>query len=538
MNRFKMKSRIPAILAALAVCVSCVEIESGFGSAYTPAEQNYEMFIAEIPIEEMEMCMADSLSGFSQDIVSVGSIRDAEGKVTRRNCALTIIPVTRKMNFGKNPKFKSFHMGLALDTVSVEDSRQRFAMQNLQIYELSKAIALDKDFANSKIEHGAKSVIKRNPVFSGSDSLSVDFTEEFGKKFFELTESDYTNWASYTKKIPGLYLTSSDPMGTGGRFNNFELQLVYNIDEGYLAGNYAKLNFSAEYDGVQKDSSFLFVFGAQTFFDGDSLILNTFNSSFPQYALNLTDEEATRSREGKATDKVFIGGGAGIKPVIRASYLRDIVSKEIESKGGDPSKAIINKASVFIPFEFPEDYTKMGIYPAALSPTTRISGKDNVTYMSITDTSSSSENSGDVDRNNLWYSPDFSYHMQRLLQLKEDDSDYKKGSYDLWFMTMKFGTTTTDNSDTDLASYYEMLAYQAYYGSMYGGYGGNNATTSYSNYISYMMMASMLSNNTETSTTVELDRESYYCAYVNGPEYPDAKKRPKLRIIYSLPKIR
>lgn len=532
-----MKFRIPALVAALAACVSCVDIDSGLGSIFTPIEQNYDIFISEIPIEEMEMCMADSLSGFTQTAVTVGSIRDSEGKVSRRNCALTIIPVTRKMDFGKNPQFKGFHMGLALDTVCVENESQRHAMQNLQIYELEKPIALDKDFSNSKIGHGTKSVLVRNPAFNGSDSLSVDFTEEFGKKFFELTEEDYTNWSTYTKKIPGLYLTSSDPLGTGGRFNTFELQLYYDSESYCLAGNYAKLNFTAEYDGAQKDTSFLFVFGAQQFFDGDSLILKNTSAYYPQYALNLTDEEETRSREGKATDKLFVGGGGGIKPVIRASYLKKIVSKEIESKGGNPATAVINKASVYIPFEFPADYKRMNVFPAALSPTTRISAPKTVTYMSITDTSSSTENSGDIDRNNLWYSPDFSYHMQRIIQLKDDDSDYKKGSYDLWFMTMKYSTTTTDNSNSDLASYYEMLAYQAYYGSMYGGY-GSSTTNSYSNYISYMMMASMLGDNKETSTALELDRDSYYCAYINGPQYPDAKKRPRLRIVYSLPKVK
>lgn len=533
-----MIRRLPAIIAALACCLSCVEINSEVGSNLLPGDQVYNIFIEQTVLEDIDLKMADSLSGYSQTNVVVGAIRDAEGRLSTRSSAVTIVPMSKTLDFGTDPQFKSFHLGLACDTVSTDNPNFTRSLQNVRAYELDKALSKREFNCNSKISHSDVSVLRNSPVLNGRDSLSMDLTKEFAEKFFSLTKDDLSSLDKFLKKIPGIYIETDEPIGEGGRINNLQLQFGYDSEYNELTGNFAKLSFRSKYNGVQKDTSFLFMLGATDIFDGDSLLYYTASGAmYPQYALNLTDEESVREREGKADETIFICGGGGIKPRIPAAWLKKTVADMITAKGGDPKKAIINKASIEIPFEFPDDYTQMSKYPLILSPTTRILTDTTAAFVSLTDASDETENSGEINRSLLKYSPDFSYHMQTLLST--DDEEIATGKYDVWLLVMNYYTVTTDNSDAELSEYYEQLAYQSYYNNMYGGYGGGYGGygyNSYSNYYNYMMMAQYAANNVSVSSTIQLDIANYYRAYLCGPNYPDKTKRPLLKITFSIPR--
>ena len=65
---------IPILAAAFFGCVSCVELSSNVGENFLPGIQGYNMFNVELPLECITNRMADSLSGFSQTKMAVGSI--------------------------------------------------------------------------------------------------------------------------------------------------------------------------------------------------------------------------------------------------------------------------------------------------------------------------------------------------------------------------------------------------------------------------------------------------------------------------------
>ena len=83
---------------------------------------------------------------------------------------------------------------------------------------------------------------------------------------------------------------------------------------------------------------------------------------------------------GRVYNKVYVEGGAGLKPVVAAKTLIDLAKKCI----GDTlaannldasliSKVQINKATVVMPYDMPGDYTLVDKYfPPRLSPTCRI----------------------------------------------------------------------------------------------------------------------------------------------------------------------
>lgn len=551
----KMKIRLLAAAAAtLVCCASCVENSTRVGQNLIPVGQMYSFHTVDIPLDDVYVRMADSLSGFSNSRITVGAVRDADYGLSTRKCALTLIPmVDGEIDFGKNPKFKSFHFAASKDTTSWPDPSQERILQSIKVYELSKAIDNIKDYdCNKPLERSAATITKGTPVYNGTDSLSFNFNDDFGRKYMTMTTEDLKDIDTYLAKFPGIMIESDAPSAEGGRINMFKVQLSFDSNYGYVEGNYAKLSFSGEYNGERRDSSFLFYYGASDFYDLDSLFTHSSTGKFPQYALNLSSQQ-TGGKVGYAEESIDIEGGGGLKPVISANWLRDVAEREItraaQEQGladvGQALKAaVINKASLVFPFEMPSDYKLFNYWPAVLSPTCRIKGEEVTSFMGLTDSSSSSENQGDINRSRLEYSPDITFHLQEILKIDKDDTGNTKtkrlanGDYDIWLLIManEIVTTTTQGS-SDLSEMYQYLAYQSYYNDMYGyGYGSGGYSNYYSNYYNYAMLAAYAgSSSTSQSVSTQLDKDRYYKATLNGPQYPDESRRPHLRLTFALP---
>ena len=550
---FKMKTRFLALAAASVCCLSCIETDATLGGGFVPAEETYTFHTLELPLEGLSTRMADKLSGYSDARITLGAIRESEYGLTTRASAVTLVPMIPNdgtFSIGSNPVFKRFHFAAARDTLSFIDGSQENILQNVRVYELTEALDPKENFdCNGTVKHGTTPVSIGVPVYNGTDSLSFDFSEEFGRKFLQLTADDLKNLKAYLAKFPGIYLETDEPEGEGGRINMLDVQLSYDKNSNTILGNFAELYYSAEFGGVRKDTSVLFYYGATGLYDIDSLMTN-YTGTFPQYALNLTGQQ-TRDRAGEATDRIWIEGGGGLKPVLSATSLKHQVEAAIAKAGGNPREAVINKASLVFPFEFPEDYKEMDFWPYRLSPTCRIAGEETMAFMGLTDASSSSENQGNVDRSLLQYAPDITYHMQELLKIDESKTDNTrtenllKGNYDIWLLVMaKEVVTQVSSTSQEQQEMLNYLAYSSYYNSMYGGYGGygyggyggyGSAYGSYySNYLNYAMMAQMASQaQTSTSTTIELDKDRFYRAWLNGPAAQG--RTPVLKLTYALP---
>ncbi len=571
-----MKFYFPAIAAALLCCLSCVEIDSGLGGNLIPVDQTYTIHPKEtlLPYGSIRMALTDSLSGYSQTRITVGAVRDGQFGLTTRSCAMTLVPVTDTLDFGNisAARVQRFHFAAAFDTLSVATLDQSHIIQNVRVHELAEPVRPGRDYdcngSNVKVDFG-KSIVRGCPTMDGADSLCFDFTEEYARKFLTITQEDLGDFNRYCRKIPGIHISTDKPVGQGGRINMFELQMGYDSQVKYVVGNYAMLTLRCDYDydGVaEKDTAFFFAFGLMNFTNVDSLFTNVTRGSYPEYALNLTTHE-TRALAGNAGEEILVEGGGGLKPVVSALSLKHLAEDMIAAEGGDPSTAVINKASIVMPFRFPADYRDMDKYPYMLSPTCRIRQNDTtVVFAGLTDASSADENQGTVNRSTLRYAPDITYHMQELLKIHEtpvageSEADAVKrkkllgGEYDIWFIITAHEVTESTSSDSSLSDYYQMLAYQSYYNSMYGGYGGYGyggygygyggygyggyggyGYDPYTNYYSYLMMA-QYANQSSTSTTASdvLDKDRYYCGYLYGPKYSDASLRPQFKLTFSL----
>ncbi|MBP5690301.1 MAG: hypothetical protein J6W74_05255 [Bacteroidales bacterium] len=540
-------------LATLGILLlACVKINEGLGADYMESSQLYDIYSVEVPLENIRMEFPDSLSGLSDSRITIGAVKDDVYGTTTRSCALTLVPALDTVDFGKDPVFQRMHFAAAVDTLSYPDEESRYIIQQFKVYELDEPINFGKLKTNSTIKRKDVPINDGPVIYSGGDSLSFDFTREFGQRFLDELDwrTDLDTMPHYTAKFPGIIIESDRPSANGGRINCFKVPSV-TYSSSYksyvLNGNHVTLKLNAEYEGERKDTAFLFLWGETDLIDEASYVEASTSQAFPQYALNLTGHE-TRGMTGVATDEIYIEGGGGLKPVIDARELKNI-ALDVINKYGDPSSTVITNASVVLPFELPGSWYQLDhAFPVILSPTMRILSDGRVSFAGLSDSSVSTENQGGINRSTLCYEPDITNHLQHIINLEDED---ELDNYDIWLLIMSKVTVETVN-DTSYSDAYTQMMYYSYLNSIYGGYGGYGGYGyggygygyggyggyGYSNYYNYAMMAAMMSassGGTSSSVSTILDRDAYFRASLNGPTSPNARK-PFIRITVAVPK--
>ena len=558
--------RLAAFGAILLGSASCININEELGESFIPTDQKWDVYTPEaVDLKEIRLQMSDSLSGYSTSRFTFGAINHGVLGTSVKSTSFTLVPIADTLDFGRNTKVRQFHFCAVRDTLSMVYDNQKGLLQNVYVSELRKPLDSTVLYTGAFTDAAIRSefldldnrITVGTPVYNGGDSLSFDFDKEWTMDFIErLKTADLDSMDLYVQSAPGIFITTDTPAGEGGRINMFNLNIGTD-SYGYITGNYAQLKITAEYDYSDEpvDTSFLFYFGPGEFLEEKA-------ASYPtQFAFNSSDHEtsAVYGGEGvKATDRIFVEGGAGVKPVIKASEIKDILEALlIEAQIKDFDEVVINKATITLPFEASGEYTALDLFPTILSPTVRLRSSDGkyVSYAGLTDASIESENQGNINRSLMNYAPDISHHVQEILRLDRNAEDFARNieNYDIWMLIM-YSENATSESTTGYNEYYQNLLYNSYYNSMmydpygygygYGGYGGYGYGSSYggygygSNYYNYMMMAAYASgysgSSDSASYTVELDKDRYYNATLNGPDAAGAK--PQLKVTFSAPK--
>ena len=197
---FKLILGSTAVVAALICSHSCITSNNSLGGNLIPINQQYEIHVAEFPLKDIQMKMLDSLSGYSNSRITIGAIRDEEYGLTTRGSALTLVPINDTLDFGKNPQFKRFHFSAARDTSNFADSREANILQGINVYELEEAMKFDLVDSNTPIAHKSKRITDGRPVYDGTDSLSFDFSREYGERYLTITQDDLSDMEKYLKQ--------------------------------------------------------------------------------------------------------------------------------------------------------------------------------------------------------------------------------------------------------------------------------------------------------------------------------------------------
>ena len=397
--RFNLLSRvcrIAAIGAILLGSASCITINEELGENLIPTDQKWDVFPQEPAVlEDIRLEMSDSLSGYSTTRFTFGAIND--GGIlgtTSKVSSITLVPVWDTLDFGKNTVIKQFHFTAVRDTLSTVYDNELKMLQNVYVSELRMPLDSNIIYTNSlsnpdtlnKYVDINRRITAGVPVYSGGDSLSFDFSTEYANKVWKQIDAaqrdgQMDSVQHFLNYLPGIYFSTDTPVGKGGRINMFNLTM--NNSQGYLSGNYAELKFTAEYDGETKDTSFVFIFGP-----GDFVKVDKENNQleYPaQFAFNGSKHDSYELYKNgvTATDKLYVEGGGGVKPVVKAEEIKQILEKQIADAGiVDPKQVVINKATIVLPYDVNGDYDMLEKYPKILSPTVRLHSTDGhyVTY--------------------------------------------------------------------------------------------------------------------------------------------------------------
>ncbi|MBO4466705.1 MAG: hypothetical protein J5745_01195 [Bacteroidales bacterium] len=556
-----MRKLLLAGAAAVIATSACIKIDNSLGKGLVDKSLLYDTYTEEFPLENITMKRSEDLSGYSSARVVVGAIRDDVFGLTTRESAFTLVPVLDTLNLGTNPKAVSLDLYFASDSISCADDSQARIMQNLYVTELTAKLDPTATSSTTVIPHGEDIITDGLPVLNGSGAMQFVFTKAYAQKYLDklkafapdgiMVDRSWDDDAildrfdAFTDAIPGIHLRTDEPAGNGGRINLFELScLSISSNQYYRNNNVAYLQYTND-ECAGKDTTLIMLLipGEMTFIDEASSV--TDNKKFAQYAFNRTTHSLP---EGNPGATLLVEGGAGLKPVISAKELQAKTKQAIEAKGGTLDKAVISKATIVLPFDMPADYRDMKYFPSILSPTIRNTvtdddGNSYIQFAGLTDASVSTENQGDIDRSNLMYSPDISYHLQEIL--KRTDLDTATNA-DIWLLTIFTETVEETNGNAADNAYLQQLLYASYYNSLYGGYGGYGGYgyggyggygygSSYSNYYTYAMLAQMMSANSQStySTNTELDKDRYYRGILCGP---DAARKPTFRVTFAISK--
>ena len=545
------------------VC-GCVTVDTRLGQDLMPLEQQYDVYTAEWKLNQVGMKPMDYMSGYSSRRITIGTVSDPLFGTIRKGSAFTLVPAADTLDFGTDPVVREFHIALKKDTTNTIREDQLAILQNVNVYSMEGLdVRIDSlsyiDELKRSMFDGAARISVGVPVYDGGDSLSFNFTRSFADKMLQtfldnldeekgvyIFDTSATFITEYITKFPGIYLCTDDPVGYGGRFDMFDVAM--GVSDSYATGNCAELKFTSTYDGEKKDTSMLFLFGAVEAPNGTVLP--------DQYAFNATEIENGIAETDAAAEVIYVEGGNGVKPVLSAKEIYGLITAEIDAKcpsGVTRDRVIINKASVKMPFEFPADYKYMEAFPQTLSPCCKVrgyaDGKKVYTYANLTDASISAESHGEIDRSNLNYTADFSFHAQKMLTLTEPH-DTTLSNYDVWFLInyTEINESSSSSSSDSYSDYLNQLYYYNYLNQLYGGYGGYGyggygygsyggyGGYGYNNYYSMMMYSSLYGSSSSSSTaeeSVELDRDRFYGAMLCGRESGNG---PTLTLTYSVPK--
>jgi len=558
----KILTKIAFLILSLAVAagvVSCVNENHLLGYGLVPRDEVFITRTVTVPIDEIYMSTIDSLSGYNEYRMVIGSITDTTFGTMRHGSCVALVPITDTVKWGHNVRVRYFHFSAAVDSISYVGENNASIIQHIRVYPMLRTIdstlRYSCDLRNKDFE-GLDAITEGVPTYNGGDSLSFNLTKAFALSYIPkeaLTgDEDVTKYYTddsigvYKQEHKGIYICTDDNFTPGGRTNFFKTALRYD-DEYYIQGCYAAMHITADY-GTRKDVDTTIIF---------CFTPTAFNDEGSYYAFNTCETEYIPGKQYgepvmlygkpafKVQDKMRIEGGVGYKPMIRASYLRRVVAQAVVDTlrryGYDSvsfttqfKHLVINRATLSMFYDMPEDYTHMKYYPQVMNPTLRINNekKDTVVYGSLTDASITSENQGDIDRYNCCYKPDLTHHIMKVLSSTAADDSKEMTQRDVWFLILANETVEVSSSSSSASDYYQQMAYLNYYNTLLNG--GGSGYDSYSNYYNYYMMQSYYnsqSSGDETTTIQALDTDRYYNAVLRGPKA--GSRRPKLEITYS-----
>lgn len=465
----QFKDTLRTLIFSATACLltfSCITVDKSLGSQYIPDDHELKVYTASFRLP-VELKMMDSLQGISTSFTTIGAFQSNEFGVSKFASATNICPTSTTLDLGKDPVIISTYLSMSLATVTststlaatsiIMDPSQEGITQNFNIYRLKKKIDTTTLYINSITEedydHTPLNISAA--TYFGGDSLKVYLNNALGTELLTATPEELDSLDLFMDKFKGLYITCDTPAAglNGGRLN------IFSRSASYL---YLRYNFQPTWEeGLERK---------------DTLIALAFGQG---YCLNTSTYGSSHLETTEPLDVLPVEGAGGINPYVNIQSLKDTIDNWIAKKGYDPTKVLVAKASIILPFEMPENIDLIPYrYPTYLFPTHRTQVNDATAakyYYLFDDYGSTSNPLGAMNRSLFNYTCDLSTTIQQIINKEKSELD---DTYNFWIYPLM--------SETD-----------ANYG----------------------------------TTTYLIDNNSYFMGKINGPK---ADRYPELKIVYAV----
>lgn len=404
------------LLSSLIFPYSCVVNDRTVGDDFVSGDYILKLANDEFALE-ITTAFPDSVLGYSNDRMVFGYLKDETFGYSEAATVSHVLPAVTSLDTGLDPVLLDSYIYLEIDSTHVNSAGQEGILQNLSVYRLNKAIDSCtmhntsfsiNDVIGAPISVGA-------PVYNGGDSIKIHITEEFAKELLRTTYEESNDNDLFKERIKGIYLSCGDIpqeiLPNGGRMN-------------FIPLGYSRIGIKFSYTDkdnpdFKQDSTINFYFGAEK-------------------AINLYRSGSQNLASDELGEKVYVEGQAGVKPVIKYEFLKKTFDKWMEEKGYAEGSIVVSRASIILPFEMPEDYSKLDLeYPAFLYPCINqklYKETQSTDYFNLLDEVFTIYNTGKIDRDKLQYKMDITAYIQNMLMTDDKkDADMLK---DLWIFPM------------------------------------------------------------------------------------------------------
>ncbi len=414
------------ILSAFSCLIvfSCITIDKSLGSEYIPGEQKVIIKSASFRLP-VSMKAMDSLQGVSESFMMLGAFRTEEFGVAKFATAGNIAPTSTSLDCGKDPRVVTTYIHIPLADLSstsltkssiILDPSQEGIPQNISVYRLKKFIDTT-DVYNNSINSTFYDPIPVNvgtTQYFGGDSLIIHIDNRIGQEIISSTEAERDSLDLFARNIRGLYLECDTPVGTSnaGRLN------LFNRGSAFI---YVKFNFQPTW--------------AENLDRKDTLIAVALAYDYCVNTSSFESKEMVYDNK----DLLYVEGAGGVNPYIDVQALKDTLDNWAAKEGYDPSKIVIAKATINLPFELPENLDLVDYrYPDYLFPTQRRflnNTSDLIYYYPFEDYNTTGNGLGAMNRSLMCYSSDFSMGVQEIINKDKSELD---SSYNIWLYPLMY----------------------------------------------------------------------------------------------------
>ncbi len=427
MSLKKVTAAVAGAFLALLLPLSCVENDRAMGEGLLPGPSILHLGVKTFDLP-LTVRSSDSVQAANVVKMLVGTMTDPVFGTVVCNAASYILPYSDSTDFGENPELRSAYIALSVDSTYYIDQNQQGIHQRIRIYKMKSRLGDSLGFCNSisPDDYYPEPITDSDPVIYGTGEIRIGLKDEFARELLDTTPEEFGDTDLFLERIPGFYIETEPPLGTGegGRLNEIRL------GNSTIVVNYT---YNDQDNGISRDTTESFAFGYNTAFN----YFSTGSSGLQ------TDEPS---------DSLYLEGLSGVKPHVSASALKEMISAWIaEERLGDYT-LIISRAELVLPYEMPEDFSRFDLeHPASIYAFTSVPwATDSTKYLTMLPELSETENKGEINRSLSHYSMDITSYVQNLVNMDVQDID---ASMDLWLAPLTYRTNILNETHYEFDNY-------------------------------------------------------------------------------------